>query len=190
MATIVARKGASGPSFQARVRLTRDGELIHQESKTFTTRAAAREWAKRREVELENPDTMAVAKAQELTLAKLIRWYIDTYESVSPWQRSKQSALEFLEAHPIGQRDPFTLAPDVLITHVRQRRLGGVSPSTAANDLTWIRVVLAAAKTSENLPLHIEAVDEAREYCLKHRLIAKSKRRERRERRPTNEDPA
>lgn len=161
MATIVARKRADGPRFTARIRLTRDGELIHKETKTFSTKAAAREWAKRREVELENPDTLAVAKAQDLTLAKLIRWYIDTYESVSPWQRSKQCALEFLEEHPIGQRDPFTLTPDVLITHVRQRRLGGVSPSTAANDLIWIRVVLAAAKTSENLPLSVEAVDEA-----------------------------
>jgi len=88
--------------------------------------------APRREVDLQNPDTLTVAKAQGLTLTKLIRWYIDAYESVSPWQRSKQCALEFLEEHPIGQRDPFTLTPDVLITHVRQRRLGGVSPSTAA----------------------------------------------------------
>lgn len=51
--------------------------------------------------------------------------------------------------------------------------------------MVWIRVVLEAAKTAKNLPLRVEAVDEAREYCLKNRLIARSKRRERR---PTNEE--
>lgn len=42
--TIVARKGATGPSFQARVRLTRDEELIHEESKTFSTKTP-KAWA-------------------------------------------------------------------------------------------------------------------------------------------------
>ena len=45
MATIVARKGATGPSFRARVRLTPDGELIQKESKTFSTKTAAKTWA-------------------------------------------------------------------------------------------------------------------------------------------------
>lgn len=43
MATIVARKRADGPRFTARIRLTRDGDLIHEETKTFSTKAAARE---------------------------------------------------------------------------------------------------------------------------------------------------
>ena len=41
MATIVARKGATGPSFQARERLTRDGDLIHKESKAGDLTLAA-----------------------------------------------------------------------------------------------------------------------------------------------------
>lgn len=72
-----------------------------------------------------------------------------------------------------------------MIDHVRQRRLTGLSPSTVWNDLCWIRVVLDAAKTAKNLPFPLDAIDEARKYCVKHRLIARSKRRERR---PTNEE--
>jgi integrase len=186
MATIVTRKGAAGPSFQARLRLTRDGELIHKESRTFSTKAAAKTWAQRREVELQDPKALAIAiSGGTCTLATLIRWYIETFETVSPWQRSKQSALEFLERHPIGQLDPLAVTADVLINHIRQRRLGGAGPSTAANDLIWIRTVLDAAKAGQRLPIPVEVVDEAREYCLKHRLIAKSKRRDRR---PTNEE--
>lgn len=128
MATIVARKRAAGPRFSALIRLTRDGELVHGESRTFSTKAAAKEWARRREVELEDPASLVVAASGGPTFAALIRWYIDTYESLSQWQRSKQAALEFLEKHPIGQTDPFALTTDVLITHVHQRRLGGVSP--------------------------------------------------------------
>jgi len=117
MATIVARKGASGPSFQARVRLTSDGGLIHKESKTFSTKTAAKAWAQNREVQLKDPKVLAAAKAGDLTLATLIRWYIETFESISPWLRSKQCALEFLEGHPIGQTDPLTLTADVLIMY-------------------------------------------------------------------------
>jgi integrase len=186
VATIVTRKRADGPRFTARIRMTRDGELIHKETETFSTKAAAKDWAQRREVALTDPKALAVAiSGGTCTLATLIRWYIDTFETISPWQRSKQSALEYLEGHPIGQLDPLTVTADVLINHIRQRRLGGAGPSTAANDLIWIRIVLDAARAGKKLPIPMDAVDEAREFCLKHRLIAKSKRRERR---PTNEE--
>jgi hypothetical protein len=133
MATILTRKRADGLRFTARIRLTRDGKPVYTESQTFSTKTAAREWARRREVELEDPKLLVVATSGGLTLAALIRWYIDTYESLSQWQRSKQSALKFLERHPIGQQDPFALTTDILITHIQQRRLSGLSPSSAAN---------------------------------------------------------
>src|SRR5690606_28946188 len=114
-------KRAAGPRFTARIRLKRDGELVHKESRTFSTKGAAKEWARAREVQLADPEALRVANAGAVTLATLIRWYIDTFESISPWQRSKQSALEFLENHPVGQTDPLTLTADVLIDHVRQR---------------------------------------------------------------------
>jgi hypothetical protein len=80
-----------------------------------------------------------------VNLATLIRWYIDTFECISPWQRSKQSALEFLEGHPIGQTDPLTLTADVLIDHVRQRRLSGLCPSTVWNDLWRSETIVCVA---------------------------------------------
>ena len=58
-------------------------------------------------------------------------------------------------------------------------------PSSATNDLIWIKVVLEAAKSAKGLPLRPESVDEAKEFCTKHRLIARSNRRHRR---PTNEE--
>lgn len=130
MATIVARKRADGPRVTARIRLKRNGELVHKESRTFSTKAPRRNGLGAREVQLADPEAQRVAKAGGVNLATLIRWYIDTFESISPWQRSQQNTLEFLEGHPIGQTDPLTLTADVLIDHVRQRRLSGLCPST------------------------------------------------------------
>ena len=90
MATIVARKRADGPRFTAVVRLNRDGKLVHRESKTFSTRAAAKEWGKRRGVELQDTKSLVIATTGAMTLAVLIQWYIDTFHAISGWQRSKQ----------------------------------------------------------------------------------------------------
>lgn len=91
MATIVARKRADGLRHTAIIRLKKDGEIIHREAQTFSTRAAAKEWARRREVELENPLTLAGGAPGELTLATLIRWYIDVHAHLT-WQTSMGSS--------------------------------------------------------------------------------------------------
>jgi hypothetical protein len=79
---------------------------VHREAKTFSHRAAALAWAKHQEVSLEDPAAFARAQHGVPSLAELIRWYIDTFEQVSKWQRSKQTHLEFLENHLISQAEP------------------------------------------------------------------------------------
>lgn len=107
MAHILARKYGSGNTrHTAVIRIRRGTTVIYREAKTFTHRSAAITWARHREVQLEDEAqlTKAIEGAQqseaEITLAALIRWYIDTFESISKWQRSKQTHLEFLERQP------------------------------------------------------------------------------------------
>jgi hypothetical protein len=57
--------------------------------------------------------------------------------------------------------------------------------ATVGKDLTWIGVVLRAAKSIKQLPINPVIVDEARTVCRELRLIAKSRRRDRR---PTPDD--
>jgi hypothetical protein len=65
--------------------------MVHREAKTFAHRSAALTWARHREVQLENDAELAKAIPSsqqgeaEITLAALIRWYIDTFESISRW---------------------------------------------------------------------------------------------------------
>jgi hypothetical protein len=115
-----------------------------------------------------------------VTLAALIRWYIETFETISKWQRSYQSHLEFLERHAIGKVNALELTAAALIGHVRRRRADGAGPATVMNDLIWIGVVLRAASNVKELPVRPEAAQEAREACATLRLIGKARKRARR----------
>lgn len=186
MATILPRRRADGTvGYMATIRLHNDKKVVHRESKTFSRRAAAEKWARAREVELEDPTALLRAQEGDITLASLIRWYIDSFQNVSNWQRTKQCQLEFLEKHPIGQVDAVKLTSRVLVNHARSRRANGAAPATVSNDLTWIGVVLRAAKSVKGAPVVPAIVEEARTACRELRLIGKSRRRDRR---PTHEE--
>jgi integrase len=115
----------------------------------------------------------------------LIRWYIDSFATISRWQRSRQTHLEFLERHALGKTNALTLTSAQLIQHVQSRRAEGAGPATVINDLIWIGVVLRAAKSVRELPVSPEIVRQARGACRGLRLIAKLRKRARR---PTAEE--
>ena len=186
MPYIKIRKQSDGSTrYTAIVRLRRGKTIFHQEARTFAHRAAAVTWAKHREIVLEDPSALIRVQQGAPTLAELIHWYIETFETVSRWQRSKQTHLEFLERHALGRADALALTPAMLIDHVRSRRAKGAGPATVANDLIWIGVVLRAAKSVRELPVRPEIVKEAREACAALRLTGKARKRARR---PTPEE--
>ena len=113
-------------------------------------------------------------------MAELIRWYIDTFETISRWQRSKQTHLEYLERHALGKTNALKLSSADLIRHVQSRRAGGAGPATVINDLIWIGVVLRAAKSVRELPVNPDIVQQARTACGELRLIGKPRKRTRR----------
>jgi hypothetical protein len=119
MPYIRARKQADGTlRYSAVVRIRRSGKMLHQEAKTFTHRSAAKRWAKHRELSLEKPSNLARAQQPLTKLSILVRWYIDSFQQISRWQRSKQAQLTFLEKHPIGEVDAVFLDSATLIDHV------------------------------------------------------------------------
>jgi integrase len=145
-------------------------------------RSAAVSWARHREVALENHAVPGRQEREPVTLAELIRWYIETFETISRWQRSKQTHLEFLERHVTGKANALDLTAAALIDHVRSRRANGAGPATVINDLVWIGVVLRAAKNVRELPVRPEITQEASSACRELRLIGKPRRRARRPR--------
>jgi hypothetical protein len=162
------------------VRVRKGSTVLHQENRTFAHRSAALTWAKHREVALEDPSALVRARQGAPTLGELIRWYIDNFENVSKWQRSKQAHLKFLERHALGKSNLLKLTATELIDHVRSRRAGGAGPATVANDLIWVGVVLRAAKNVKGLLVQPEVVQAAREACAELRLTGKARKRARR----------
>lgn len=135
MPTIKARKQANGITrYTAIIRIRRGGAILHRESRTFAHRSAAVSWAKHREVVLEDPSALTRVQHGAPTLGELMRWYIDTFETVSKWQRSKQTHLEFLERHALGKSNALALTCAALTDHVRSRRAKGAGPATVADD--------------------------------------------------------
>lgn len=120
--------------YTAVVRIKKSGKIIHQESKTFSIRAEAQRWARRREVELKNPAALIRAQQGSLSVGALIRWYIDEFEQASQWQRSKGQQLRTLEKQSFAQADATALTCQSIVDFIRMRRRAGVAPSTVGND--------------------------------------------------------
>jgi len=86
----------------SQIRIHNGRAVVHQEAKTFSRRAAADKWARAREVELEDPGALMRAQEGEPSLAALMGWYMENFQHISKWQRTKQAQLQFLEKHSIG----------------------------------------------------------------------------------------
>jgi hypothetical protein len=78
MAQIRARRQADGSTrYTAIIAIRKGRALIQQEYRTFAQRSAAAGWAKHREVQIENQAVPGRRQHDPITLAALIRWYID-----------------------------------------------------------------------------------------------------------------
>ena len=64
MACIRARKRADGTwAYTVQIRIHEKKDVIYEEAKTFSRQAAAEKWARARRVALEDPATLAQARA-------------------------------------------------------------------------------------------------------------------------------
>lgn len=106
------------PSTEGKSRDSPRGQDLCPSSRSGHMGQASRDAARR-------PPALIQAQDGTQTPARVIRWYIDTFESVSKWQRTKQTHLEFLERHQIGKSNPFALTTAILVDHARRRRAEG-----------------------------------------------------------------
>ncbi len=66
MGTIVERRRADGTSaYRAQILIKSKGQIVHQESSTFSRRTTAEAWLKRREKELKSPGGLEAAQRNE-----------------------------------------------------------------------------------------------------------------------------
>jgi hypothetical protein len=94
--------------------------------------------------------------------------------------RTKTSHIRFLEKSGIAKMLVCDIETADIIEHIRSRRQSGAGPSTANNDIIWLRVILRYARAAWGLPFELAIIDDAAEVLKAEKLIGKAKSRSRR----------
>lgn len=178
MATITARTRTDGAkSYRAAIRLKRKGKIVYRESRTFDRKALAKDWASRRELELQEHDALNKVMHRGVTIGELIKRYQNEFGG--SFGRSKAKDMERLQSYKLADLDAIEVTSRDFVDHVVYR-LKAVQPQTAANDLIWLRGVFKTARTAWGIPAALEPLNDAAETCRRERLIAKPNSRDRR----------
>lgn len=182
MGTITQRKRADGTSaFTAQIRIKKDGIVIHSEAQSFSKKALASEWMRRREADLQARRARGEPLSSSLTVGDLIADYKKASENITQWGITKSSDIKRLQACGLAGLQADKLTALDIIRYINDRRLvDGAGPATALNDVIWLRQVFLSAATRHNLTGPLAAVDAAKADLLQGRVIAKPRQRIRR----------
>jgi hypothetical protein len=94
--------------------------------------------------------------------------------------RSKTAHIKFLEKTALADIDTEEIKSADLIHNIRNRRKSGAGPSTANNDIVWLRIILRYARAAWEVPFDLAILDNAYEVLKSEKLVAKSRTRSRR----------
>lgn len=179
--TITPRTTKDGKTrYRAQIRINRDGIKFH-ESRTFSKESLAKAWLRQKLVDIERDPSILVEKEQVESL--MLRDALERYkeEIQHAFGRSKIFALGFLALWPIASKRLNELTRKDYSDHVTLRRAGypeigakPIAPSTAGQDLYYLRSLLIHAQTSWGEQVNITELDDARRGLSKSRVIAKS----------------
>ena len=180
MASIRARKKKDGStSYTAVIRLTVSGKA-HSETMTSPDRKFLEAWISKREGELKQPGAIEKESHKGTTVGDVLKWYKEDFQGATKFGRTKLAHLDYLtNYYNFSSLDAVNLAPSDLIQHARERAKTA-KPSTINNDFIWLRNAMRAVRLSREMPLNIQAVDDATFLLRKERLISKSNQRDRR----------
>lgn len=185
MGTIAQRKTKDGtPRYRAVIRIDRDGYPPFSQSKTFSKRALATAWIKKREAEIEsNPDIMLNREAKSMRLQDVIIKYID--ELGDQFGRTHIKSLLLISRLPIAakqigmlRREDYTAFADGRLSG-KYEGLTPITPATLNGDMIGLRSVLKQAKLAWGLNVNLAEFEDAM-LGLKHsRKVGASKQRNR-----------
>lgn len=146
-------------------------------SKSFPTKAMAQRWMTRTEAELSN--NTFVQDSSDALLSDLIDRYIEEFDAIKPFGKSKSSALNLLR-EGIGSKRLHELTEAELLSHFLRVAEGGAGPATVQQYLIYLRGVLVAARTYWKLPYDMGVLESVAARLRRQGLVGSSVKRERR----------
>lgn len=185
MGTITLRKQRDGAvKYRAQIRIKKNGVIVYTESRTFIKQATAKAWMRDREIELELPGAIALQKHKGMTVGDVLKAYREDVGEHGNFGRSKMMMLKQLEGMmdygELATLSATSLTAADLLAHVKRRRSQGAGAATVNNDLIWLRIAFKYVRRAKNIPLPLEAIEDAVESARAVRLIGRPKRRDRR----------
>ncbi len=180
MGTIVERRRADGTSaYRAQILIKSKGQIVHQESSTFSRRTTAEAWLKRREKELKSPGGLEAAQRKVGTVGDIIKDYIR--EKEGGMGRTKTQVLRSIcESHMISDIPTPDLQPKHIVDFARGLHRGGRSPSTVQNYLSHLSAALSMGRTAWGYDLDRNVVADGVAAARHLDLAGKSNSRDRR----------
>lgn len=178
MGSIIARqRQEGGTAYLARVRIKREGKVIHSENRTFETQRRAKDWIRDREAELAKPGALDLAAAPTFTLAQAIERY--TSESRRQIGRTKEQVLASISAMPIAGMSCDKITSEEIVALARSLSVTR-QPQTVGNYLSHLGSIFTVARPAWGYALDKRAMDDAMIVIRRLGLSSKSKERDRR----------
>ena len=180
MAKPIKIKNKSGSiSYRIGIYKRIDGRTI-RESKTFSTRQLAIDWASKREAELERE----MIYGENTTL--LVRDAITEYQEkfAHAYGRSKNYDIARLLKYKIADVRIDRLTPRHLIEHCIDRNQEA-KPQTVNNDIIWLRTILRTMSHVNGFDFDLGVFERAGTVLWEKKLVARPGERERR---PTKQE--
>lgn len=180
--SITKRKKSNGDiRYLALIRVSKNGNVVYNESRTFSKNATAKAWGNKRLLEIEQFGY----KNQKitLTLGDLINKYL--LDKHILLKRTKRNVLKLLLKCDVAKIQIADLTSKDIIEHCKIRKEGGTGKSTISHEVSYIRSVLKVAKPIWGLNINDQCIIDAYHVLHDLNLIGKSNRRTRR---PTREE--
>lgn len=175
-----------GDAWQAIVRVKKNGEMVHQESRSFTGPRAemlARDWADRLEKRIAQGG-VPNRKLESTTLGKLLTSYAEKRAELKPLRRAMEHELYQL-AGEFDRHKLDSLTSETFTKYALRRRAEGVGGATILHNLSTVRSVLNAARPMFGLEIDGGVLGEAISALKTVGAVSKSVSRDRR---PTTEE--
>lgn len=133
------------------VRVKEKGKVIFSDTRTFSKLAPAKEWGKNRVYQLETEDE-GVDISVNATVAEVMRSYLN--DEHIEMNRNKRFALNLISDSEIGKVTISELSAKHVVDYCKDRRSGGIAPSTMSGDISYFRSSLTLSKSGINPPIN------------------------------------
>jgi integrase len=153
----------------------RDGKPAHTEAKTFDREQAAKTWMLRREAALSQPGAIEALARTDPTLSEAIDLYLaDTKREPG---KTKSQVLRSIKRMPIGAMKCSAITSADVVNFAKS--LTG-QPQTVGNYIAHLASIFAVARPAWNVPLDMQAMNDARVVMKRLGVTSRSKQRTRR----------